>query len=1125
MVERISFAENDEKSDLIKDVPSYMGDKETKAPFYKVLNSYESTDELAEQWSNHYIEAYSNANTCRARGDFSGALKWFRNAQSTIYFVRGKGVFSEAIPVREAACHYMVVQCYIHLQQEPSKVMRELHRMSEVFMEMLDMIAPKHDADKLFDVLVNNLKGDIAKNHEIHIDKIYELLITYWGEEKDNITEYQRGWIWKLTYFLTRYASIAFDFYSQCTPHIRKADYYQMMLASIDSFSIDIKNTLSDDYINGDPEGVNQVYSKVHRNWMPIYADSISADAAFIVGDNIFGYTHYGAEYQQVLWRVINDFIDKKDETVFVEDFEYALELLSLVQFANALVDISKITNALSMLQVLYEFAETYELHRIKMIIRLYQARIAISENDYEMVHCRLDQAEEVYREVGAEVDSYEEQFYEKWIKLLRAEFTLNEYKSKLDIYELKQSLKEHVNGCVEITITDFDGLDSSPDISDLFEIEHVFSSYTTDDAKIDRQKGTFLPLEAQIYFMLGRVSIQKAHIYGDRITDNPRDNDAGNLLLKTFYDARNYLCEAYGILRSMGYRDVKLLKQIAKEYRELLDYNYTLSGVDYERKQEILPDISENINDMDDILHHYKIQRWTQVVFDVVRSYSFKSGDDYIRLMSASFEDGIRRIIPEVSRMYLVEASDEDMGLKDRVSLDKQDMIKKTIDGSQNKTLGYGYFYHKPGGKMMYAFKLDKSERRKMVVETNIELTQDGKDILVEVGKSIDSMLHLLEARTILENNAQEFPEAIGELKNHVLKAATDLFDTLFEVHPPTRSHSHGVSYMMNVSARRMMNEEGCEIDSIDTQEARFAGLLHDVGKLGLDPKLILDKASRLLPFEQKQVENHSLLTARVLRGLLGLKHFKNIIAVASSHHIKYGVERGYPFVLPGDEVRTVLPNLKKYFNNLTQEEYSFLRSPEALLSDDWVLLAHDVVIFDQIQALRAQDRVYRKPMPLSELNGYLKSKSGIDFNPSRVGRIIDLIKKGEYNHHLIHRMPEVRDIQNFEEPDHLSWDDFRDFVHKYKTMLEHILDTSLETFYIYLKKGENCNLRLSTNCISRGLCDLYIGDELEKGAKNFNEAKEKGKARFYQYEKEFFAFLKENFTGDWKGKPVNDE
>ncbi|MBD3156550.1 hypothetical protein GF369_01855 [Candidatus Peregrinibacteria bacterium] len=1123
MVERISFVDEDEKSGALDAIPHNTEEREPDFPFYSVLNSYESTEVLKQQWSTHYLEAYTKANTCRSHGDFSGAIKWFRHAQSIIYFVREKGVFSEAVPVREAACHYMIIQCYIHLQNEPSKVMRELYRMSEVFMDMLNMIASPDNTSELFDNLIGTLKADIANNHEIPIEKIYKLLVDYWKEEKDTLTEYQRGWMWKLTYFLTRYASIAFDFYSQCTPHICKGNYYQMILASIDSFSVDIKNTLSEEYINDDPEGVNQVYAKVHRNWMPIYADSISADAAFIVGDNVFGYTHYGSDYCNTLWSVINNFMEGYDNEIFIEDFEYALELLSLVQFANASVDDNKITSSLSTLGVLYEFAEMYDLHRITMMIRLYQARIARDNDDDERMLHRVCQAEDIYRTIGAEVNSYEEQFYEKWIKLLRAEFTFNEYTYKRDIYEFQQSLRKQANECVQMTITNLDEC-GSPDISDLFEIEHMFSGSITNDAKIDRQRGTFLPLEAQMYFMLGRVSVQKAHIYGDRIEKDPRNRDAGRLLLKTFYDARNYLCEAYGILRSMGYRDVTLLKHIAKEYRDLLDYNYTLSGVDHERKQEILPDVSESVSDMEEILHHYKIQRWTQVVFDAVRSYSFKSGDNYTRLMSASFEEGVRRIIPEVSRMYIVETRDDDLGLKDRVPLDRQEMMRETIDDAQNKALGYGYFYHIPGGKMMYAFRLDKGERRKMIIETDIELTGDGKMILFEVGKSIDSMLHLLEARTVLENNAQEFPEAIGELKNYVLKAATELFDTLFEVHPPTRSHSHGVAYMMNVSAQYMMNEGDGDINAIDVQEATFAGLLHDVGKLGLDPKLILDKASRLLPFEQEQVESHSLLTARVLRGLLGMRYFKNIIAVASSHHVKYGVDRGYPFVLPGSEVRNILPKLKNHFDNLTEEEYKFLCSEEALLRDDWISLAHDLVVFDQIQALRAQDRAYRDPMSLSELNGYLKSKSGIDFNPSRVGRIIALMKRGEFNHHLIHRMPEVRELQAFEEPDHVSWDDFSSFMQKHKAFLEHILDVSLEMFCAYLQKGEKGNLRLSTNCISRGLCDVYIGEEMENGAKDFFDAKEKGKTHFHQHEKEFFAFFREQFTGDWKKTPDDE-
>jgi len=1056
---------------------------DTVSPIFEELYSCD-TQELPYKWQDYYKKVYERANKYRAQGNYEQALKGFRKAQSVIYYVRSKDVFTESMPVREAACSYMIIQCYIELQREPDKVMRELHLMSEVFIEMLDLIDDGNYP--VFRSMLEDLKNKIDDRHEINIIDIHTILVNFWKEEKENLTDYQKGWIWKLSYFLTRYVTDAFDFYIECTPHIGIADTYTLMLASIDQFSAEVRNSLSEEYINSDPEGINQIYAAIHRNWMSVHLNIVGAEASFIVGDHTLGQLYYSSDYKENLWDIINRFNEEGEEEVIVQDYEFALELLALLYFSRAYEDYSKYLECDNEFNLLYELASVEGLTRIMIMIKLYQTRLANKYNDNEKVHLLLEKLDELYEVLKSDENAiHQDELFEKWMKLIRADQILYRHQLSAKIIQLQKDLNSRANVIVSVDLKDSEGNLQDVNVWDILEIENMLASYVTKDAKIDRQRGANLPLEAQTYYTLGRVAVEKAKIYGSRLETDP-SGDNGCALLRAFYDARNYLCEAYTILKSMGYQEVELIRSVADSYREMLDYNYTLSGMAVDKKKEVLPNFSENLNDMDEIAKHYQIQRWTRIVFDAIRSYTYRPGDDYLNLINDSFEDGIRKIIPEVSSMYVIDIFDESLGCKSGLSDQKQAMIKETIEKSRDYRVKKVYFYHKKGGKLMYCFSLDKENRRKMIIETDIPLADYSKTILQDISRSVDSLLRLFESRKVLEETGDDFPEVVDDLKEAVLQAATDLFDNLFEVHPPTRSHSYGVAQMMKRSAERMKEDDpDCKVNA---GEAAYAGLLHDVGKLGLDPKLILDKASKLLPFEVNQVENHTILTARVLRGLLGLKYFKNIIAVASAHHVKYGVESGYPVELPGDSIRYVLQRLITQFPNLTPEEYEFLRSDDAILSDDWCDLAHDIVIFDQIQALRAVDRAYREhPMPIEVLNGYIKSRSGRDFDPGRTRRVVGMIREGIYSDHLIHSIAtELRSMSTFDEPDIISWDDLYTFIKKYRNMIEYMLDIPLDEYLSYLKNGYSKGLSLSSNCMGAGLCEIYIQEETEKDPKN---------------------------------------
>ena len=92
----------------------------------------------------------------------------------------------------------------------------------------------------------------------------------------------------------------------------------------------------------------------------------------------------------------------------------------------------------------------------------------------------------------------------------------------------------------------------------------------------------------------------------------------------------------------------------------------------------------------------------------------------------------------------------------------------------------------------------------------------------------------------------------------------------------PFTGSHSQRVARMADGVARRLGLPER------DVVDVRRAGLLHDLGKLGV-PNIILDKPARLEPSEIEVIRRHPELTLRILEPVPSLA---TVAEMAACHH-----------------------------------------------------------------------------------------------------------------------------------------------------------------------------------------------------------------------------------------------
>jgi PAS domain S-box-containing protein len=107
------------------------------------------------------------------------------------------------------------------------------------------------------------------------------------------------------------------------------------------------------------------------------------------------------------------------------------------------------------------------------------------------------------------------------------------------------------------------------------------------------------------------------------------------------------------------------------------------------------------------------------------------------------------------------------------------------------------------------------------------------------------------------------------------------------------TQGHSYRVSKYAVIIAENL----GLSKEEVD--EIRIAGILHDVGKIGV-PDAILSKPSKLSEEEYEQIKVHPSISNRILRSV-GLS--EKTLAAITYHHERWD-GKGYPNGLSGEEL-----------------------------------------------------------------------------------------------------------------------------------------------------------------------------------------------------------------------------
>jgi response regulator RpfG family c-di-GMP phosphodiesterase len=188
-------------------------------------------------------------------------------------------------------------------------------------------------------------------------------------------------------------------------------------------------------------------------------------------------------------------------------------------------------------------------------------------------------------------------------------------------------------------------------------------------------------------------------------------------------------------------------------------------------------------------------------------------------------------------------------------------------------------------------------------------------------------------------------------ELRTAYIQTIRALAEAIDAKDAYTRGHSERVA----VYASRLGYQMGLRKELIE--RIYFAGLLHDVGKIGI-PDAIITKPSRLNHEEYEEIKKHPEIGAKILEPV---EFLHSIVPCVRHHHEWFdGSSSGYPSRLAGDQIP---------------------------------LPSRVIVVADTVEAMTS-DRPYRKALPIDVVVAELHKYSGSQFDPIVVDAFLKLLE-----------------------------------------------------------------------------------------------------------------------------------
>ncbi len=135
------------------------------------------------------------------------------------------------------------------------------------------------------------------------------------------------------------------------------------------------------------------------------------------------------------------------------------------------------------------------------------------------------------------------------------------------------------------------------------------------------------------------------------------------------------------------------------------------------------------------------------------------------------------------------------------------------------------------------------------------------------------------------------------GDLKELFIGSLKALTSSIDAKDPYTRGHSERVAFISRWIAERLAGQQGLDEEQI--HRIYLAGLLHDIGKVGVD-EVVLRKKGKLTKAEYDHIKKHPSVGAGILSGI---RQMSDIVPGVLSHHERID-GKGYPNGLSGEQI-----------------------------------------------------------------------------------------------------------------------------------------------------------------------------------------------------------------------------
>lgn len=351
--------------------------------------------------------------------------------------------------------------------------------------------------------------------------------------------------------------------------------------------------------------------------------------------------------------------------------------------------------------------------------------------------------------------------------------------------------------------------------------------------------------------------------------------------------------------------------KKLVEDNEELIRLNNETNRLanDFEKIIRLITGVIEETSDEEYLIN----------IFDLTLNLMNRSKKGVIYY----YENGILKLVKSTG----VHQSVADEYLKSYapdLSVGKNEVKYIENNGSEafNKFLCIGFYY---GEKQIGGMCLESSLRSKLFTKEDIRLF-----------KSIG----------ILVNNYymnRKILEVHQTIQNSIIISLVKMLE-LFDEY--TKGHSESVADL----SMKLASEMGVE----DVSAAYWAGMVHDIGKILVDRK-ILNKKGKLSFNEYENIKMHPYWGYQVLNRS---EELKDIAKYVLYHH----------------------------------ERFDGMGYPEGLVGDEIPIISQIITVVDSFHTMRSR-RAYKEPMTIQETIDELKQQKGGQFAPAVVDVFINKI------------------------------------------------------------------------------------------------------------------------------------